>query len=74
MKMKKKELLQECKEIMMSPKVEKWYKENLETKPQYETINSLEKAVGNNELTIREALSLCLIVGSQWNVKFEGVP
>jgi hypothetical protein len=72
--MKKEELVKECAKILEKPKVAKWYDEKLETKPQSETINELEKAITKGELTLREALSICLIVGVQWNVKFEGVP
>jgi hypothetical protein len=70
----KKELLKECVKIMATPKVEKWYTENLETKSQKETIDTLIQAYNKGELTLREALSIALIVGYQWNVKFEGVP
>lgn len=71
--MEKEELLKECINVFRTTKVMEWYKENLEKKPQYETINSLEIAVSNGKLTVREALSIALIVGVQWNVKFEGV-
>jgi hypothetical protein len=72
--MKKEELVKDCAKIMGSFKVSNWYQKNLETNSQGETINELVKAVIEKELTIREALSVCLIVGIQWNVKFEGVP
>ena len=71
--MKKDRLLKECAEILQRPRVAKWYKENLEHKSQAETINSLLKAVSKDELTITEALSICLIVGLEWDVKFKGV-
>jgi hypothetical protein len=73
MSKKKIELLKECAKIMQTPAVAKWYEENLEKKPQYETINSLQCGVESGKLTIREALSIALIVGVQWNEKFEGV-
>ena len=72
--MKKDELLKECMKIMQEPWVAKWYKENLETKSQIETINTLVCGVESGKLTARQALSIALVVGVQWNVKFEGVP
>lgn len=71
--MKKAKLLKECASVLQIPKVETWYQKNLHGKNQGETINSLEKAIEENELTIREALSIALIVGVQWDVKFNGV-
>lgn len=67
---KKKELLKECKNTMLKPKIQKWYSENLETESQYETINSLEKGVSKKEISLREALEIALVVGVQWNIKF----
>jgi len=72
--MKKSELLKECVKILEKPHIKQWYDKELKGKPQHETINSLEKAVRDGILTIREALSIAFIVGVQWNVKFEGVP
>jgi len=71
---KKEELIKECAKILQSPKVSKWYKEYLEAKSQVYTIDSLEFGVSRGKLTLREALSIALIVGVQWNIKFEGVP
>lgn len=70
----KKKLLEECIAVMKKPEVEEWYNEYLQGKPQYYTISTLEKAVLNKELTIKDALSLAFVVGIQWNYKFEGVP
>ena len=70
----KKELLKECVKAMQKDYVTKWYKENLETKPQIETINALANGVLSEHLTVRDALCIALIVGVQWDVKFEGVP
>ena len=70
---KKKELLKECIKILENPKVERWCKENLEGRSQYETVNSLQDGVSSGQLSIREALSIALVVGVQWNEKFEGV-
>jgi len=70
----KNELLKKCANIFKQTHIEMWYRENLHGKPQYDTINALEKGVQNKELGIKEALSIALIVGVQWNVKFEGVP
>lgn len=70
--MNKNELLRECKSTMLEPKVSKWYSENLETKSQYETINTLEKGILRKEISIREALSICLVVGVQWDIRFKG--
>ena len=71
---KKNELLKKCAKIFKQTHVENWYRKNLEGKPQHDTINVLEKAVQNKELTVKEALSIALIVGVQWYEKFEGVP
>ena len=71
---KKKELLKECIEILKkNPKVERWYQENLENRPQKETINSLQNGVSKGHLSIREALSIAIVVGLQYYEKFEGV-
>ena len=72
--MHKKELLKECADQIRKPEVAKWYKENLETKSQYDTINALEAAILNKRLSAREALSIALIVGVQWDIKFKGTP
>lgn len=72
--MHKKELLKECADQMRKPKVAEWYKENLETKSQYDTINALENAILTKGLSIKEALSIALIVGVQWDIKFKGTP
>jgi len=69
---KKSELLKECVKLLSTPKVEHWYKEHLESTRQVETINILERAVSTGELSLREALSVCLVVGVQWHDKFEG--
>ena len=66
--------LKECIKVLEAPKVLKWYETNLETMPQYETIKTLEKGIELGEITITEALSICLLTGIQWSVKFEGVP
>jgi hypothetical protein len=71
---KKAELLKEIVLMIAKPKIQKWYAENLEKYPQAETINALEKGLINNELTYREALSLAILTGVQWNEKFEGTP
>ena len=70
----KKKLLKECAKTLEKPNVSKWYAKKLEGKPQGDTIKTLEKAIVKRELLPREALSVALIVGYQWNVKFEGVP
>jgi len=66
--------LKKCIEVSESPSVLKWYETNLTTMPQSETVKTLEKGIERGEITTREALSICLLVGVQWNVKFEGVP
>ena len=66
--------LKKCIEVLGSPSVLKWYETNLTTMPQSETVKTLEKGIERGEITTREALSICLLVGVQWNVKFEGVP
>ena len=72
--MNKRELLKECVAVLKTRKVNQWYKENLEGNSQGESINSLEVAVSNDKLSIREALSVALVVGIQWDEKFKGVP
>jgi len=70
---KKKELLIKCKQTMQKPKIQKWYSENLEGKPQYETINFLKTGVLQKEISLQDALEFALIIGVQWNIKFKGV-
>ncbi len=70
---KKADLLKECVKIMQKASVEKWYKENLETKPQVETIQTLLTGINSQLLSVEEALSIALVVGVQWDTKFEGV-
>ncbi len=70
----KNKALKKCIEVLNSPSVGKWYETNLSTMPQSDTIQTLEKGIEQGEITIKEALSICLLVGLQWNVKFEGVP
>lgn len=66
------ELLKECAELLKG-KAGKWYDDNMKGKSQYETINDLERGIQSGKLTMREALSIALIVGVQWNEKFDGV-
>ena len=68
---KKRELVKECIKILQKPKIEQWYQENLEKRSQYETVNSLEDGVSSGRLSIREALVIAIVVGLQWNEKFE---
>ena len=70
----KNQALKECIEVLKSPYVQKWYDKNLSSAPQTDTIKMLERGVDRGELSTREALSISLLVGYQWNVKFEGVP
>lgn len=72
--MKKDVLLKECVSIMRSEKVEKGYNKIMKGHPQEDTISVLEKAIENNELTIKAALVISFVVGFQWLEKFEGVP
>jgi hypothetical protein len=58
---------------MQKASVTQWYDENLKGKPQVETINSLSHGIASGKLSIDEALSLALVIGYQWNEKFEGV-
>jgi len=71
---KKDELLKELLEIMKRPNVEQWYNKNLKGKPQCNTINSLIVGIITDKISTKEALTLALVTGIQWNVKFEGVP
>jgi hypothetical protein len=71
---KKDELLKECLEIMKRPSIEKWYNQNLKGKPQCNTINSLIVGIITDKISTKEALALALVIGIQWNEKFEGVP
>jgi hypothetical protein len=73
-KMKKEELLKECTKVLERPNVSAWYRENFEGKPQSETIKTLNSAILSCKLSVYEGLCICLIVGVQWNDKFEGVP
>jgi len=66
--------LKKCIEVLESPSVLTWYETNLSTMPQSETVKTLEKGIERGEITTREALSICLLVGLQWNIEFEGVP
>jgi len=68
---KKIELLKECVKTLEKPKVDKWYRENFQNKPQRNTIDSLVSGISEGKLTVREALEICLIVGVQWSVNFE---
>lgn len=70
---KKDILLKECIEVMATPKVTAWYEAHLTTRAQADTVNDLTRAIVTGELTAREALSIALIVGYQWDLKFEGV-
>jgi hypothetical protein len=72
--MKKNELLKECAKVLEIPRVAKWYKDNLETKSQADTIVTLKVGIGSREISVTEALTIALITGVQWNVKFEGTP
>jgi hypothetical protein len=74
MSKKKMEFLKECVKVLEEGDGAKWYDENMKGKAQSETINDLEHGISSGKLTIREALSIALIVGVQWNEKFEGVP
>ena len=73
MSVKKSELLRECGEIFNQPHIVAWYEKNLTGESQYYTIEILESGVITKELTVKEALAICLIIGVQWFVKFEGV-
>lgn len=70
----KDKLLKECTKILQNPKVELWYNRNLLSKPQEHTVTELSKAVKSKALSVEEALSIALVVGFEWNVKFDGVP
>lgn len=70
---KKDILLKECARIMDATKVTLWYTDHLEKRSQLETLNELTKAVVTGELTAREAVAVALVVGYQWDIKFEGV-
>jgi hypothetical protein len=72
--MKKNELLKECAKQLNQPNIKAWYQKNLTGKPQYKTINALTEAIEKKELSLKEALSIALIVGVQWKEKFVGVP
>ena len=70
----KKELLQKCKETLENTRIFKWYDKNLTGDNQGNTIQSLMLGIEHKEITVEEALYIALLVGVQWNVKFEGVP
>ena len=67
---RKKELLKECGKILETSNVAYWYKENLQSQSQYDTINMLIRGIKREEISLREGLSIALIVGFQWNIKF----
>lgn len=72
--MNKKEMVNKAVEILKTPKVDTWYTKNMDTKKQGNSIDVLNKAVLDKELTTYEALTLAFIIGYQWTVKFPGVP
>jgi hypothetical protein len=77
--MNKRELVDECAKILERPNVSKWYTENLEGKPQGDTLRQLVDAISYNpesrshSLTVEEAIAIALIVGLQFTEKFQGV-
>ena len=71
--MSKDSLLKKCTETLKQKKVSQWYNENLEGKPQVDTLDSLGKGFLSGKLSLIEALTLAFIVGFQWSIKFEGV-
>jgi hypothetical protein len=71
---KKSELVNECIQILKRDNVKKWYHENLEPTPLYDTINLLEVGVLSQKINTKEALAIALLVGIHWNEKPEGCP
>jgi len=70
--MNKKEYLAQAIRILKDPKVVAWYDENLKGDRQINTIETLEKGIIWKKITLKEGLTIALIVGVQWNVKFPG--
>ena len=60
--------------IFEIPRVEQWYSDVMETRPQAESVADLTKGVADGRITISEAVSMALVIGFQWNEKFEGTP
>ena len=67
-------MLKRWASVLTDPKVQVWYQLNMESHPQSETVSILIDAVEMKQLTLKEALSIAVIVGYQWNIKFEGIP
>jgi len=67
-------MLKRWASVLTDPKVQAWYQLNMESHPQGETVSILIDAVEMKQLTLKEALSIAVIVGYQWNIKFEGIP
>jgi len=70
----KEELTKEIAKLLQQPLIEDFYKRYLENDSQGNTIITLTTGVKSGKLTIEQALSIALIVGIQWEVKFEGTP
>jgi hypothetical protein len=66
-------MLKKLKVVLQNPKVESWYGKNLEKTKQVDTLEYLETAIKNREITAKEALAIAFLTGFQWNEKFEGV-
>ena len=67
----KKKAMLEAAKVLETPWVATWYESELENKPQAETVACLDAALRNGRLSPHEALSIALLVGFQWNEKFE---
>ena len=70
----KSELLDECREVLERPLVEQFYERYMERTSQRDTIKVLQEGIRNGLIDSYEALCISLLVGIQWNVKFEGTP
>jgi hypothetical protein len=66
----KRELVKQCAEILARPNVTKWYKENLEGKPQGDILKQLESAIYHTQLSSEEIIAIALIIGLQYSEKF----
>ena len=68
--MKTEEMLKKSLEVLKTEKVGIWYGKNLHGNKQSDTIESLEKGIENEELTVKEALFMAWLVGFQWHEQF----
>lgn len=72
--MDKKEYVKQLVQVLKDPKLAAWYDENMKGDRQVNTIETLEKGISEKKITLKEGLTIALVVGIQWTVKFPGTP